>query len=87
MATSRRAVRRAGLISCGDVKVALRETCSEEGIALSALEEPGGLAALCSSSPAVADVIRLATSLEYAAARWQPAKGGTRPSSGTWGSP
>jgi hypothetical protein len=88
MSAARRAVRRAGLLSCGDVKVALRETCGEEGIAVSALEEAGGLAALCSSSPAVADVVRLATSLEYAEARWQPSKGGgPRPSSGTWGSP
>jgi hypothetical protein len=85
MATARRAVRRAGLLSAGDVKVALREACSEEGIASSALEAPGGLASLCSASLAIADLVRLATSQEYAETRWQPAKAGNRPPSGSWG--
>jgi cellulose synthase operon protein C len=84
MATARRSVRRAGLLCAGDIKVALREACSEEGIAPSAFEAAGGLASLCSASPAVADIIRFATSQEYAEARWQPAKGGSRPSSGSW---
>jgi hypothetical protein len=84
MSAARRAVRRAGLLSSGDVRVALRETCSEEGISPQTLEEPGGLAALCSSSPAAADVVRLATSQEYAETRWQPAKSGGRPGGGAW---
>jgi cellulose synthase operon protein C len=84
MATARRAVRRAGLLCAGDIKVALREACSEEGIAVSALEAPGGLASLCSASLAVADLVRFATSQEYAEARWQPVKSGSRAGSGSW---
>ncbi len=73
MAMARRTVRRAGLFVTGDLGVALAEACSDEGIAPRSLSEPGGLSALCSASPAVADLVRLAASAEYAEARWQPA--------------
>jgi hypothetical protein len=55
----------------GDVTVAIRETCGDLGVSTWGLDAPGGLAALCSSSPAVADLVRLATSPEYASTRWQ----------------
>ncbi|MEB2324170.1 MAG: hypothetical protein OZ921_16780 [Sorangiineae bacterium] len=72
LAAGRRAIRRAGLYVAGDLGVALRETCADDGIPLRTLEEPGGLAALSSSSLAVADLLRLATSSQYAEARFQP---------------
>ncbi len=73
MATARRAVRRAGLFVTGDLAVALAEACADESIAPKSLSEPNGLSALCSASPAVADLVRLAASSEYAEARWQAA--------------
>jgi hypothetical protein len=82
---ARQAVRRAGLFVSGDLTVAVRETCADLGVSTWNLDSPGGLAALCSSSPAVADLVRLATSPEYANARWQQIRGGGgRPPSGTW---
>jgi len=72
MATARLAVRRAGLFVTGDLGVALAEACAEEGIAPRSLSEPGGLSVLCSASPAIADLVRLAVGSEYAEARWQP---------------
>ena len=72
MATARLAVRRAGLFVTGDLGVALAEACADESIAPRSLSEPGGLSALCSASPAIADLVRLAVGSEYAEARWQP---------------
>jgi hypothetical protein len=74
------AVRRAGLFVSGDLTVAVRETCADLGISTWGLDAPGGLATLCSSSPAVADLVRLATSQEYASARWQQVRGGRQSS-------
>ncbi|HVU02878.1 MAG TPA: hypothetical protein VHE30_14055 [Polyangiaceae bacterium] len=82
---ARQAVRRAGLFVSGDLTVAVREACSDLGISTWGLDAPGGLAALCSSSPAIADLVRLATSPEYAATRFNQARGGPRPPSGTFG--
>jgi len=81
---AQRAVRRAGLFVAGDLSVALRETCLDEGIAPEALDEPDGLSALCSSSPSISDLVRLATSPEYAETRWQPARSGNRHPSDNW---
>ena len=77
---ARQAVRRAGLFVAGDLTVAVRETCADVGISTWGLDAPGGLAAMCSSSPAVADLVRLATSQEYASARWQQVRGGRQQS-------
>lgn len=87
VASARQAVRRAGFFVAGDLTVAIRETCADVGISTWNLDAPGGLAALCSSSPAVADLVRLATSPEYANARWQQIRGGGggRQPSGAWG--
>ncbi len=75
---ARQAVRRAGLFVSGDLTVAVRETCADLGVSTWGLDAPGGLAALCSASPAVADLVRLATSQEYANARWNQLRGGGR---------
>lgn len=83
--SARQAVRRAGLFVSGDLTTAVREACADLGVSARGLDGPGGLAALCASSPAIADLVRLATSPEYADARWQPARPGGRPPSGTWG--
>lgn len=83
LAAGRQSIRRAGLFVAGDLGVAVRETCADDGIPLRTLEEPDGLASLCSSSPAVADLVRVATSSQYAEARWQPARDRNRPPSGS----
>jgi hypothetical protein len=75
---ARRAARRAGLFVCGDLKVALRETCRQEGIPLESIASPPALAQAVSDYPVIADLVRLATGSEYSAARWQPARAGSR---------
>lgn len=64
---ARRALCRAGLFACGDLGVAIREVASTEGVELA----DKGLRELCEESPAIADLVRFATSLEYADARWR----------------
>ncbi len=64
---ARRALCRAGLFACGDLGVAIREVAGAEGVAL----EGKGLRELCVESEAIADLVRFATSLEYADARWR----------------
>jgi hypothetical protein len=69
-ARARQASRRAGLFLTGDLGFAL--ACLVEELALPAqtrLDEPGGLAELC-AVPAVADLVDLAISEEYAEVRW-----------------
>ncbi|MBX3184904.1 MAG: hypothetical protein KF915_19940 [Polyangiaceae bacterium] len=79
MSAARLAIRRAGLFVSGDLRVALAEACAEEGIATRGIDAPGGLAALCAASPAVSDLVLLATSPEYAASRWRSPGVGQRP--------
>lgn len=69
-----RAMNRAGLFACGDLGVAIREVASAEGIVVG----DKGLSDLCRESEGIADLVRLATSLEYADARWR--SGATRSS-------
>ncbi len=78
MAHARRAARRAGLFVSGDLGVALRQTCRQEGIAPEVVASPSTLAKLVAEHAAFADLVRLATSSEYSAARWQTQRG-TRP--------
>ncbi|NRA33217.1 MAG: hypothetical protein HRU17_07740 [Polyangiaceae bacterium] len=68
---ARRASRRAGLFVSGDLAISVRAVCLEESIDASKLESSGGLAALCTEHPVIADLVQLATSQEYAATRWQ----------------
>lgn len=63
------AMRRAGLFAAGDLGVALRITLEELGEEGALLDEPGGLEAAC-RFPEVADLVRLATRMEYAEARF-----------------
>lgn len=74
MRAARLAVRRAGLFVSGDLRVALRETCVEEGIALDALESPAEIAELCRTSASARSLLLLATSAEYAETRWQASR-------------
>lgn len=74
MRTARLAGRRAGLFTSGDLRVALREVCQEEGISPTMLESSSKIGELCASSAAVRSLILLATSAEYAQTRWQPAR-------------
>jgi hypothetical protein len=83
-AAAGRAVRRAGLFVAGDLAVAVLATCAELGVSTQMLSGPGGLAAACSSSVDVSDIVRLATSPQYAEVRWQVWPAGRRPPSGTW---
>jgi cellulose synthase operon protein C len=69
---ARRALRRAGLFVCGDLGVAVRETAVAEGVDV----EGKSLRQLCQESEVIADVVRFATSMEYADARWR--SGATR---------
>ncbi|XXY44123.1 hypothetical protein WME91_29360 [Sorangium sp. So ce269] len=78
MKTTRTAMRRAGLFAAGSIATAVRATIKERGLELAVpLSEPDGLAAACAAHPEIADLVRLATRMEYAEARWQP---GTVPS-------
>jgi hypothetical protein len=70
LASSRRVLRRAALFVSGDFGLSLRQLVSEEklGAVPSKLED---LAVLCREHPSAADLVRLATSPEYAEVRWQ----------------
>ncbi|MEZ4225606.1 MAG: hypothetical protein R3B13_31930 [Polyangiaceae bacterium] len=70
MLAARRVVRRFGLFAVGDLMVALREVVGEEGLPDTELTRPGGLRKLGEEHEAIADLLRLATSPEYAHARW-----------------
>jgi hypothetical protein len=70
VAAAHQATRRAGLFACGDLRVALREACAAEGIDFALLAGREGLARLCAVSPAVSDLVGLATSSTYAHTRW-----------------
>ena len=69
MAASRQALRRAGLIVCGDLPTAIADACFEAG--LTAPTTLGGLAECARSSAAVADLLGLALSPEYAELRFR----------------
>ena len=71
------AMRRAGLFASGHLGVAVQAAVSGLGLALAVpLHEPDGLARACASHPAIADLVRLATRMEYAEARWQERRRG-----------
>jgi cellulose synthase operon protein C len=70
-AAAERAALRAGLFASGDLTVALAHCLGESA----PLSEPGALAALCREQPAAADLVRLATSPQYAEARFRSDRG------------
>jgi cellulose synthase operon protein C len=64
--------RRAGMFVVGDLGTALRDTLHDPGVhdALD-LASPEVFCQLCKLSPSAADLVRLASSSEYAEARWR----------------
>jgi hypothetical protein len=78
---AQQAARRAGLFVCGDLFYALGALCAEEGIDPASMT-PETYKQLCARRSHAADVMRLATSPQYAAARWQnprPLRHSSRP--------
>jgi hypothetical protein len=74
IAGTQRVMRRAGLFAAGDLPAAVRMTAAELSLPLAApITDLEGLAAACRAHPPLADLVRLATSSEYADARWQSA--------------
>lgn len=69
---SRLAVRRAGLIACGDLPTAIDDACIEFGLA--APRSLSELAETVRSCPSVLDLFQLALSSEYAQIRFQTSK-------------
>lgn len=68
---ARRAARRAGLFACGDVPTAVRMIVAEQNISLDVpLTAPDGLLRACEKHSEIAEIVRLATRIEYAEARW-----------------
>lgn len=66
---SRRVLRRAGLVACGDVSVAIADACQEEELrAPRTLPE---LRELCERSPLAQDLLGLSLSAEYAELRFR----------------
>ncbi|HEX6275647.1 MAG TPA: hypothetical protein VFZ53_21545, partial [Polyangiaceae bacterium] len=75
---ARIAARRAGLFTCGDLGIALREVCADEGLDDRLASEPGGLAHLAEASPSVKSLYNLAVSAEYAETRWRTPRSAPR---------
>jgi tetratricopeptide (TPR) repeat protein len=75
--------RRVGMFLAGDFGLAARVLVAESAPQLAASLSPHHLRALCDELPALADLVRLAVSREYADARWHvvaPPQRGTGPS-------
>jgi hypothetical protein len=75
---ARIAARRAGLFTCGDLGIAFREICADEGLDDRLASAPGGLAALTDMSPSVKSLYALAVSAEYAETRWRTPRSAPR---------
>ncbi len=74
--TARLAARRAGLFACGDLSTALAFVASDLGLDLAHAATPEGFEHAVANVPEVADLVRLATRMEYAQARWDEGGGG-----------
>jgi hypothetical protein len=68
---TRQVMRRAGLFAAGSLSVALPLVAFELGLPPEPEDSPEWLSHLCASTPAVADLVRLAIRTEFAEARWQ----------------
>jgi hypothetical protein len=75
---ARLAARRAGLFTCGDLAISLREVCADEGLDDRLTNAPGGLAELAEKSPSVKSLYTLAISSEYAETRWRTPRSAPR---------
>jgi cellulose synthase operon protein C len=71
LASSRVAVRRAGLFVAGDLGVALSEAAADDGVSREQLRAPNALAELSRTAPSLRSLLTLALSPEYAETRWQ----------------
>jgi cellulose synthase operon protein C len=72
LALARRTTRRAGLFLCGDLPAALREVVADERLALPGpIESFAALGDACEAHPHLLDLLDLATSAEYADARFR----------------
>ena len=72
---ARRAMHRAGLYATGDLGWSLAQLSRvEERDVMTTIADPD----VGENDPSAADLLRLATSAEYAAIRWQPARGSER---------
>lgn len=78
---ARQVARRSGLYLSGDLGAAVRSTLSEIGEAQAVAGPSPDLAALCQEHSKVADLFRLATSPEFAEARWRAPSGPRQPGS------
>jgi len=85
---ARQVARRAGLYLSGDLAAAVRATLGEGGEVTTLA--PGDLGTVCAANASIADLVRLATSPEFAEARWRtmaiqrrgtPSSGGFAPPS------
>jgi hypothetical protein len=70
-AAARRVQRRAGLYCSGDFGLSLRQLMLQENLGHEPPKTLDQFAVLCAKQPSVADLVRLATSPEYAEVRWQ----------------
>lgn len=68
---ARQVARRGGLYVSGDLGAAVRSTLAEIGEAAAVAAQDADLAAICQQHSRVADLFRLATSPEFAEARWR----------------
>ncbi len=87
---ARQVARRTGLYLSGDLDAAVRTILAETGEeAMIRGRGPAELAAICQRHPPIADLVRLATSPEFAEARWRSnaAPGQRRTPSGNLNSP
>lgn len=69
---TRRIMRRAGLFACGDLRIALQQTVEELKLDTT-IDGLNALRQACEAHPALADLVKLATSSEYADARFYAA--------------
>jgi hypothetical protein len=72
--TARRVQQSAGLFICGDFGLSLRQLLAQEQLGAELPTSLDELAALAQQHRSVADLVRLASSPEYAEVRWQPSK-------------
>lgn len=69
LSSVRQSLRRAGLFVSGDLNVALRRLAEDEGLS-AALVDQVPWERLCAEHPEIADLLRIATSADYAHLRW-----------------
>jgi hypothetical protein len=79
LAAVRRVLRRAALFISGDLSLCLRQLINEENLNVAVPTTLDELRSLCARHAGSADLVRLATSPEYAEVRWQSPSGRSAP--------